>query len=915
MENALSCLAMLRSKICLFALIFSLANLAPATAQETFDFLENKPYRRNIPTPTEILGYEPGERHTNYRDQERVLLAIATLAKDRVKVFEYGVSVEGRPLRLFAITAPDRLLNLEKLRGQNLALADPRLQKTEASSTTTIKNSPAFVWLNHCIHGDESASFESAMWTFYTLAASDSPAIKEALSQSVVLLNPVFNPDGHERFAVWYNSIAVGSPESGAYEKRQPWAISGRFNHYRFDMNRDKLAQSQQETQMETAAFLHWMPQVFVDEHGQPENYFFPPNAPAVHYMTDPKRVEKWTDIFGRANGKAFDKNGWSYATRETFDFFYPGYLDTWTTLSGAIGMTYETDGGGNLARRRNDGTISTLNDAMSHHFTTAITTVLTAGKNREALLTDYLAYRKGAIEAGKTETMKRVVLMPSKDKDRFARLASLLLRVGIEVEEANAPFSSAKAHSYQSNLKGTSPQNFPVGSLIVDLSQPQGRLARAILEPDAEFDPNFVKEQLARKERNENKNERERKEDYEFYDITAWALPYAFDVQAFWLEELVKVETKPLKLDANSQVKLSHTPRMELPKQASVAYLIRDDSDAVGKVGVKLQAEGFRLEAVTKSTKIDGKIYQPGTLIARATRNPATLYKRLCDISKETGVSVEGVDSAYSDDSEIGLGSESIQTLRRPSIAVIEDDSVSQTSFGAVWHLLKQSGIVFTPIRLNGLRSSELDRFNVIIFPDGNYSSELGKAVYVKLKEWASSGGVLLGLGEGGNWLLDKDAGFSNATLVGSDEEDKDKDNSKDKVDEKSKEKLKNKKPVDLAGAIFQAKIDTSHFLGYGFERAEIAVPLGGSSFLKPTSKGTNVITFGKDNLRLSGFTWPGNTEKLLANSAYVVDEPVGSGHAILFLSDPTFRALWPGLNRLLINGILFGPGRNSRE
>jgi hypothetical protein len=100
-----------------------------------------------------------------------------------------------------------------------------------------------------------------------------------ALRDSVVLLNPVFNPDGHERFVVYYNSVAVGSPESFAFEKEQPWAVSGRSNHYRFDLNRDKIAQSQAETRHETREYLRWNPQVFVDQHGQPEVYFFPPNA------------------------------------------------------------------------------------------------------------------------------------------------------------------------------------------------------------------------------------------------------------------------------------------------------------------------------------------------------------------------------------------------------------------------------------------------------------------------------------------------------------------------------------------------------------------------------------------------------------------------------------------------------------
>ena len=73
--------------------------------------------------------------------------------------------------------------------------------------------------------------------------------------------------------------------------------------------------------------------------------------------------------------------------------------------------------------------------------------------------------------------------------------------------------------------------------------------------------------------------------------------------------------------------------------------------------------------------------------------------------------------------------------------------------------------------------------------------------------------------------------------------------------------------------------------------------------------------MTFAKSNLLVSGFAWEGNTERLLTETAAVVDEPTGAGHVLLYLSDPTFRNLWRGLNRLLINGILFGPNRTYGE
>src|SRR5262249_39020999 len=137
----------------------------------SFDFYSYSPYRQSVPRPSQILGYEAGIKHSTFRDQERVLQAIASAAKDRVKLIEYGQSVEGRPLRLIIVPAPENLAKLETIRGGIARLADPR-KLSASDAERVIQTSPAITWINHCIHGDETASFEAAMWTLYTLAAS-----------------------------------------------------------------------------------------------------------------------------------------------------------------------------------------------------------------------------------------------------------------------------------------------------------------------------------------------------------------------------------------------------------------------------------------------------------------------------------------------------------------------------------------------------------------------------------------------------------------------------------------------------------------------------------------------------------------------------------------------------------------------
>src|SRR5689334_21578259 len=171
-----------------------------------FSFYDRGPYRPAVPRPEALLGYELGALNTQHSEQQRVLLAIADAAKDRVRVEEVGTTVERRPMRLFIVSSPENIARLDAIRADLDALADPR-GRTPAQLDQLAARTPAVVMINESVHGNESPGFETAMQTLYQLAASDEPATVNALKNVIVVLNPSSNPDGHERFAVWYNSI------------------------------------------------------------------------------------------------------------------------------------------------------------------------------------------------------------------------------------------------------------------------------------------------------------------------------------------------------------------------------------------------------------------------------------------------------------------------------------------------------------------------------------------------------------------------------------------------------------------------------------------------------------------------------------------------------------------------------------
>ena len=49
--------------------------------------------------------------------------------------------------------------------------------------------------------------------------------------------------------------------------------------------------------------------------------------------------------------------------------------------------------------------------------------------------------------------------------------------------------------------------------------------------------------------------------------------------------------------------------------------------------------------------------------------------------------------------------------------------------------------------------------------------------------------------------------------------------------------------------------------------------------------------------------------SEELLRGTAYLIDEPTGRGHVILFAEDPNFRFLWRTSQQMFMNSVLLAP------
>lgn len=886
------------------ALIAAPLSSHPLAAQQ-FDFYARGPYRAAVPRPEQVTGYPAGAQHTMYAVMQRYLDTLLATAGDRARSEVWGTTTEYRPYRVLIISDPANLARLEEIRTRIAELTDPR-RTPQARVAEIAAQEPIIVLFQYSVHGDEPAGFEAAMQVAYQMLAGEDSLTQFIRTNVVLVLNPSANPDGHERFAAWYNSVAVGADHPLAFEQLLPWSITGRYNHFRFDMNRDLIAQSQREVRIMMDALRRWNPQVFVDHHSTTPTFFFPPVAPAVNQNL-PAQATRWFEVFGRGNAAAFDRQGWQYFVRSVFDFFYVGYWDEWATFQGATGMTYETDGGPEFNKRRDDGTITTFRDGIAHHFIASLATLETAANNRQARLLDYWAFRKSAMDEAAADRMKRVVLVPGSDPAMTAHVVELLRRNGIEVSRLTQNAASAAARAYLGGAAAR--RTFPAGSWVVDLGQPQRRIAKALLEPNAVLERSFVDDQIARFLRNRRRGEDADKEDYGFYDATAWSLPYSFNLEAYWTEDAPAWTAEPVTTVA--------LPGAPAPARARSAYLFANDNLGAARLALALEREGFKLAVALRPLRADGRTWPRGTFLARVQRNPDSLHQRIAALTADHGVAVAAVQSAFADTGGVGIGSGDVAALNAPAILVGVGDGVSETSWGWLWDFLQNDlRTPFTPVALRNLgRMTDLDRFNVLFLPDGSGSAmqrQLGEGGIRKLKDWVRSGGVVIGVGGAADLLADKEVGLTSVEAVGADTAAKaDTTVQADAPPLASTTAPARDKPEWLPGAIFRATLDRTHWLTLGYEQDQLPVFLDGSTFWQPSRAGANPVVFATDSLVLSGFVWPDNTERLLKKTAWAVVENQGSGRVVLFLGDPLFRAFWRGTARLVTNAMLVGPNR----
>ena len=844
-------------------LLITALGFGAAVAQVSTDYYlpANTRYNQNVPTPQEVLGFQVGEWHVRHDLLVKYMYALAE-SSDRITIENHFRTHENREGLLLTITSPRNQSRINDIKREHVQLTDPAV-----SDDLDVTNMPAVLYMGYSVHGNESSGANASLMVAYYLAAAQGSEIDELLENAVILLDPTLNPDGLGRFAQWANmhkntTTLTTDPRDREFSEVWP---GGRTNHYWFDLNRDWLLVQHPESQGRVATFHEWKPNISTDYHemGTNATYFFQPGIQTRTHPLTPQANQRLTAAIAEYHAEELDKIQSLYYTEESFDDYYYGKGSTYPDVNGGVGILFEQASSRGHAQESIHGVLE-FPFTIRNQVKTSLSTFKAALDLREELLNHQRTFYKDAQREARSASIKAYVFGDAADQARTNHLAEILKRHQIDTFEL--------AENIDADGK-----TFEAGSAyIVPTDQKQFKLLTAIFERRTTFTDSL------------------------FYDVSAWTLPYAFNLP---FAELSSRQFNNDQLGSAYQIGKELTGDI-IGGKTSYAYAFEWDEYYAPKAAYRLLSKGVRVKVAsqpfTAPTAEGSKEFDYGTVVVSmgVQDNPDEVHDIISEIAAEDGITVYSLNTGLTP-SGLDLGSNGFSILRKPQIAIIGGRGTTSSEVGEAWHLLDtRYNIPLTIIDKAQFGFADLSRYNVLIMANGGFG-DLSEGATSGIKDWVSNGGVLLTYKSGVRWA--KQQGLAKVDYVartgrGSDE---------DRIPYIRQNRDSGANVI--GGAIFNAKIDLTHPMAYGFNSEDLTVFRNSTMFLKPGNNPYSTPVVYTDNPLASGYISDANVE-VLKNSAAVVISRYGGGRVIAMTDNPNFRAFWYGTNKLFANAIFFG-------
>ena len=819
-------------------------------------------FPQGLKSPEQFLGYTPGERFTLHHSVTDYFRHVAD-SSPMAEYVTYGETWEGRPLGVCIVSSPENLARLEQIRLSNLRRAGLAEGKPEAGSLPII-------WLAYSVHGSEPAGAEASMKVLHTLVTEAWNGAEEWLKNMIIIIDPCQNPDGRDLFTMRYMRAQGWPPSSdpNAWEHNQGWP-SARLNHYMFDLNRDWSWHVQKETQARMELYNSYMPQVHADFHemGSGSTYFFPPGAEPWHEVITPWQKE-YHALTGRKTSELFDASYRLYFTRDNFDLFCPSFGDTWPLFNGAMGFTLEQGGGARagLSLGRDDIDTLTLAERVEGHFLSSMAVLSAAGDNRERLLSEFYAFFKNNTEKPGFK-YKTIIIKGTSDAASMASLKQLLESNQIRFSSPAATGKKIAAYDYRTDSEGST--TIEKNDLLISAFQPQSRLMQVLFEPDS------------------------RASDSVSYDLTAWALPYVYNIEAYASEE---------RLPVAEESAVAVAPAVILPDTVRpYAYAASMTGFSELKFMAQLYKSGLNVRFSLKPFTAASHSFSRGSVIVTRgdNRNNERFDEKVRAAAASGGVQLVMIAGGMVTSGK-DLGSDYSPLNNGPVVALIGGEGTSQ-AFGEIWFFMERElEYPVTVIDGSNLKETDLSDYDVIILPGGTYTDSKEK-----IMAYISGGGRVIAMDNAlALFKAEKTTGLAKAYEA---KEAEEKKNARPAGNDTSLlRRYEDQRRISAtersAGAIFRVGLDDTHPFVFGMGKEWFMMKRNeGLPFLE---KGNN-IGYIRDNKPVAGFAGYKFRQKV-KDTGVIVSEDIGKGTVVYLSDDPYFRAYWKSGRVLLGNLIL---------
>ncbi len=838
-----------RSLLLMLVTIATLANFKVYSADVSTYLPSSESYNALVPTPESSLGFGIGERHPRHDQVVQYLNQVAA-SSSRVMIEEMGRTTQFRSQVLLTISSPKNLANIEQILARRSDIA--------ASA-----NDPLVVWLGYSVHGDEISGTNAAMVVAYHLAASENKLVEDMLNDTIIVIEPSLNPDGMDRFVNWVTTHRgiTNNPDPNHIEHHQNWR-TGRTNHFGFDLNRDWLLLSQKESQNRIPYFHQYQPNVLGDFHemGANGSYFFQPGIPTRTHPLTPATNTELTQLLATYHAKALDAKDRLYYSEESFDDFYYGKGSTYPDINGGIGILFEQASSRGFQQDTVNGLL-TFEYGVQNHVLTSLSTIEGAWKNQAKLK----AYREKFFELAKQqasdENFNGYIFTEAKDDYRLQAFLTKLKQHQIQV------------YPVTQDIKVQENNYLAKRSYYIPLAQPQYRVIKALFNQQKNFQDNT------------------------FYDVSGWTLPLAMNIQFAKLNSTwgLKTEKSPWQAKASASDKIN---------TAAYAYAFEWYDFLAPKLLYKLSKAGINTKVATKtfSATVNGveKAFEKGTIIIPASNQTVNNWRDLvANFASKNNIAMSALTTGLTAQG-IDIGSSSFRPISTPKVLMVGGKGTSQYEAGEMLYYIDSLlEIPVTVVEWQRLAAIDLAKYSHIIMVDGKYNKLNGTALN-KLKSWLAAGGVVFAQKRAARWLADKE-------LLKMDFVSKDHLNQlfdTEHLTYGDKETLAGRKRI--AGAIFQAKLDTSHPLAYGYQANALPVFRNSTVIMEQTSAPFVSVAKYSNTPLLSGYT-DQNLVNLLANNPTLVAHNVGKGKVIASTDDFAFRGYFLGSMKIIANSLFF--------